>query len=415
MAWIHGTVRRLAAGALALAVGAAGLTGAAGAKELEELQAAERNTVEIFQRYGPSVVAIEVTVRGKRVDPFEGIPKDMIPPRFREFFESPHGMERPKQQGAGSGFVIDGEGHIVTNYHVVRSALQDGSAELREGATVELSFPGHEAVPARVVGANALYDLALLEPRDEGALPRGIEPLELADSDETLVGQKAIAIGNPFGLSSTVTAGIVSALGREVPGVGQLEIPMIQTDAAINPGNSGGPLLNSAGEVIGINTAILPGGGGLGGTRGSIGVGFAVPSNLLQESLDELKAGGLTDITSRARLGVMVTGLEGYPEVIRRRLNLPERGVMIVDVEPGSPAEEAGLEGASFEVNVQGRAMPADGDVILAVDGEPVEEPQQLQQRIFAHGAGETVTLTVSREGERREVVVELQEVPRGE
>ncbi len=415
MAWIHGTVRRLAAGALALAVGAAGLTaGAAGAKELDELQAGERNTVEVYQRYGPSVVAIEVAVRGEQVDPFEGIPKDMIPPRFREFFESPRGMERPKRQGAGSGFVIDGEGHIVTNYHVVRPALQEGSAELREGATVELSFPGQESVPAQVVGANALYDLALLKPRDEDALPEEVEPLELADSDETLVGQKAVAIGNPFGLSSTVTVGIVSALGREIPGVGQLEVPMIQTDAAINPGNSGGPLLNSDGEVIGINTAILPG-GGIGGTRGSIGVGFAVPSNLLQESLTELKAGGLTDITSRARLGVMVAGLGGYPEAIRRRLKLPERGVMVVDVESGSPAEEAGLEGASFEVNVQGRAMPADGDVILAVDGEPVEEPQQLQQRIFARDAGDTVTLTISREGERQEVEVELEEIPRTE
>ena len=403
-----------------LVLGAGALSAPAVAGDLGHLQPEERNTVEIFQEYGASVVAIEVSVRGERVSPLEGIPEDMIPPQFREFFERHWERRGPgetprREQGAGSGFVIDDDGHIVTNYHVIRSAVEEESVELRDGAEVKLSFPDHDAVPAEVVGANALYDLALLRPADDDAIPDEAGALPLADSDEVLVGQKTIAIGNPFGLSSTVTAGIVSGLGRDLPGVGQIEIPMIQTDAAINPGNSGGPLLNSAGEVIGVNTAIVPGGGGPVGRGGSVGVGFAVPSNLLQESLDELQEGGLTDLTSRARLGVMVAGLEGYPESIRQRLNLPERGVMVVDVESGSPAEEAGLTGASFEVNVDGRPMPADGDIITAVDGESVAEPRELQRLIFARSAGDTVRLTLLRDGDEREIDVELREVPRQE
>ncbi|ABM61500.1 S1C family serine protease [Halorhodospira halophila] len=385
------------------------------ADDLEHLQPDERNTVEIFQRYGPSVVAIEVEVRGERVDPFDRIPEGMLPREFREFFERRQQPreDSPRRQGAGSGFLVDDAGHIVTNYHVIRNALEEESVDLREGASLKLSFAEHEAVPARVVGANALYDLALLKPEDPDSIPDGAEPLPLADSDQTLVGQKTIAIGNPFGLSSTVTTGIVSGVGRDLPGIGQIEIPMIQTDAAINPGNSGGPLLNSAGEVIGVNTAIVPGGGGLTGRGGSVGVGFAVPSNLLQESLDEMEEGGLTDLTSRARLGVMVAGLQGYPEGVRERLNLPERGVMVVDVESGSPAEEAGLQGASFEVSVEGRAMPADGDVITHVNGEAVSEPRELQRLVFARRAGDAVTLTVLRDGEERKFEVELREVPR--
>ncbi len=372
----------------------------------------ERNTVEVFQRYGPSVVAINVTVRGEQVDPFQGFPEEMIPPRFREFFGFPERSPR-RRQGAGSGFVIDDAMHIVTNYHVVRTALRQDGTELLPQATVEVIFPGRDPIPARVVGANALYDLALLQPEDLGTVPDDVEPIPLADSDRVLVGQKAIAIGNPFGLHSTVTTGIVSALGRDLPGVGQLEIPMIQTDAAINPGNSGGPLLNSRGEVVGVNTAILPG-LGVGGQRGFIGIGFAVPSNLLRESLDDLVAGGLVDLTSRARLGVSVIGLGGYPEEVRRTLRLPEKGVMIVAVERGGPAEEAGLRGAGFRVDVDDQMLPAGGDVIVAVNGEEVADARTLQRMVFARKAGETVRLTVWRDGETRDVEVELREVPRG-
>ncbi len=376
-----------------------------------ELLEDERNTVEVFQRYGPSVVAINVTVRGEHVDPFQGFPEEMIPPRFREFFGFPE--RRPhRRQGAGSGFVIDDQAHIVTNYHVVKAALDSDGAELLPHATLEVVFPGRDPVPARVVGANALYDLALLQPKDPDVVPDDLEPIPLADSDQVLAGQKAIAIGNPFGLHSTVTTGIVSAVGRDLPGVGQLEIPMIQTDAAINPGNSGGPLLSSRGEVVGVNTAILPG-MGIGGQRGFIGVGFAVPSNLLRESLDDLLAGGLTDLTSRARLGVSVIALDAYPDDLLRTLRLPEWGVMIVRVEPGSPAEQVGLQGAEFRVDVDERMLPAGGDVIVAVDGEEITNARSLQRIVFARQAGETVQLTIWREGETRDIDVELREVPR--
>lgn len=390
------------------------VSGSAFADSLAELQPEERNTVEIFQRYGPSVVAIDVSVSGKRIDPFESIPDEMLPPHLREFFERhiPQGQQRqaPRREGAGSGFVIDDDGHIVTNYHVLRPALRENDTELRDGAEVKLSFPGHDAVEAEVVGANALYDLALLKPADSGAIPDDVEPIPIGNSEELMVGQKTIAIGNPFGLSSTVTSGIVSAVGRDIPGVGQLDIPMIQTDAAINPGNSGGPLLNSAGELVGINTAIIPGGGGMGGKRGFIGVGFAVPSKLLQESLGQLREGGLTDLSSRARLGVTIAGLDGYPAAIRERLNLPKRGAMVVEVEEGSPADEAGLRGASFQVSVQGRVLPADGDIILGVDGEQVEAPRELQRMIFsqARSAGDEVTLDILRRGKRMQIKVEL-------
>ncbi|WP_290653360.1 trypsin-like peptidase domain-containing protein [Aquisalimonas sp.] len=403
----------LAMGAMLALVGAGPL---AQADALDHLMEDERNTVEVFQRFGPSVVAISVTVRGERLDPFEGIPEGRIPPEFREFFRQfQREPQRPQpRQGAGSGFVIDDEEHIVTNYHVIRAALQDNSTELLPDAEIRVIFPGQDPVEAEVVGANALYDLALLRPTDATAVPDEARPLELADSDAVLAGQKAIAIGNPFGLRSTVTEGIVSGVGRDLPGVGEVEIPMIQTDAAINPGNSGGPLLSSQGEVIGINTAIVPG-GGLGGRPGFIGVGFAVPSNLLQESLDELRAGGLTDVTSRARLGVSVIGLQGYPDSARRGLGLPSEGVMIVSVEDGSPAEEAGLRGAQFQIQVAGQELPAGGDLIVALDGEAVTDATALQRLVFARQAGDTVTLTVWREGETRDVDVELREVPRGE
>ncbi len=370
----------------------------------------ERNTIEVFQRHGDSVVAISVTVRGNGVDPFEGIPEEMIPPWFRERWPEPE--PRPRH-GAGSGFVIDDDGHIVTNYHVVIGALREGTTDLRPEAEINVVFPGHEPLPARVVGANALYDLALLKLADPAAVPQEAGAVPLADSDELLVGQKAIAIGNPFGLRSTVTSGIVSGLGRDLPAVGQVAIPMIQTDAAINPGNSGGPLLNSRGEAIGVNAAIVPG-LGRAGQRGFIGVGFAIPSNLLRESLDELLAGGLTDLTSRARLGVSVIGLGAYPADLRRSLGLPDRGVMIASVEPESPADQAGLRGATFQVRVGDQTLPAGGDVIMTLDGEDTHDPATLQRLVFARRAGDVVTLGVLREGERREVEVTLREVPRG-
>ena len=367
----------------------------------------ERNTIDIVERHGRSVVGITVTVRGSRVDPFESIPEEMIPPWFRDVLPQP---ERFPRRGAGSGFVVDAENHIVTNYHVVKAALHEGTTETRPEAEIRVVFPGRDPQPSFVVGANALYDLALLRLEDSASAARDAAPIPLADSSEVSVGQKAIAIGNPFGLESTVTSGIVSGLGRDLPAIGQVAIPMIQTDAAINPGNSGGPLLNSQGEAVGINAAIVPG-LGVAGQRGFIGIGFAIPSNFLREGMDTLLAGGLTDLTSQARLGVSVISLAVLPDLVQRNLLIPERGVMIIAVEENSPAAEAGLRAAPFQVQVAGQSFPAGGDVIQAVNGTDTPDANTLQRLVFARRAGDVVTLTVWREGEVLHVETKLREI----
>ncbi|MFA5552660.1 MAG: trypsin-like peptidase domain-containing protein, partial [Trueperaceae bacterium] len=204
----------------------------------------ERNTVQIVADRGPSVVAINVEVRGNRVNPFEELERlfpNFLPPQFREQYLGPQ-----VQQSSGSGFVVAPD-ELVTNYHVIEGALDGASLELREGASIKVVFAGSsEEFDVRVVGANPDFDLALLELVDGNAIPASAVPLEIADSSTAQVGQKVVAIGNPFGLQSSVSQGIISAIGRELPSIGQIEIPMIQTDAAINPGNSGGPLLDSS-------------------------------------------------------------------------------------------------------------------------------------------------------------------------
>ncbi len=406
----------------ALVVGGLAITqGVAPINEPRALLEDERNTVEIVREFSPSVVAVNVMSPIRRGDPRFRLPFDFLPEDLRERIERlpdggfrfdfgwPFGPE-PRRRGSGSGFVIDEQGRLVTNYHVVQSALLPRSSELLEGAEISVSFPGvDEPVQVRVVGVNPSFDLALLEPLDDSQL-EGTSPLVLGDSDLVEVGQKAVAIGNPFGLTSTVTTGIVSAVGRTLPSVGQVPIPMIQTDAIVNPGNSGGPLLNSSGEVVGINTAIVPGRGG----TSFAGVGFAIPSNLLRWSLDELLAGGFTEVfETRPRIGITVRNLLSYPEAVRQSLHLPDEGVMVVEVQAGGPGESVGLRGASFTVNVDGQEFPAGGDAIIAVDGEPVQSASDLQEVLFAHEPGDTVTLAVVRDGEQIEISVTLEIVPR--
>ena len=440
-----------------LVVGGLAITqGVAPIDEPRALLEDERNTVEIVREFSPSVVAVNVMAPIRRGDfrfrpPFDFLPEDLrerlerlpdggfrilplpegesgedfsfedLPEDLRERLERlpdggfrfdfgwPFGPE-PRRRGSGSGFVIDEQDRLVTNYHVVQSALLPRSSELIEGAEISVSFPGvDEPVQVRVVGVNPSFDLALLEPLDDSQL-EGTSPLVLGDSDLVEVGQKAVAIGNPFGLASTVTTGIVSAVGRTLPSVGQVPIPMIQTDAIVNPGNSGGPLLNSSGEVVGINTAIVPGRGG----TSFAGVGFAIPSNLLRRSLDELLAGGFTEVfETRPRIGITVRNLLSYPEAVRQSLHLPDEGVMVVEVQAGGPGEAVGLRGASFTVNVDGQEFPAGGDAIIAVDGEPVQSASDLQGVLFAHEPGDTVTLAVVRDGEQIEISVTLEIVPR--
>ena len=389
--------------------GGAQETSDAAQQEQADLLANERNTIDIIDTYGPSVVAITVRVEGRVTNPLEGIPEDQLPPFLREFLPQFEQRQGP-QQGSGSGFVVDADGSIVTNYHVVQQALQESGTELREGAELTVTFPENGTHPARVVGVNALYDLALLELEDPADLPGGVTPIPLTENDP-LVGQKAIAIGNPFGFESTVTTGIVSAIGRNLPGVGEVAVPLVQTDAAINPGNSGGPLLDSQGRLIGINTAIIPNIGAM-GQRGSLGIGFAVPSSTLAGTLDELRAGGYISIETRPRLGLTYRDVRAYPPEVRSRLNLPDQGAGVLSVEPGGAAAEAGIQGSEFAIQVNGTTLEVPGDIIVAVNGEPLDTGDQLQQRIFALDEGDPVTLTILRDGEEMEVELELAVVP---
>ncbi len=388
---------------------------AQGALDLDErgaLLADERNTIDIVERYGPSVVAVNVTVRGEPVDPFAPF-RDSLPPQFRDFFRLPDAPQTPQlRQGSGSGFVVDGLGRIVTNFHVVTAALEPGGVTLREGASIEVVFPARdEPIAVRVVGANPDYDLALLEALEPADLP-DVPAIELAHGG-VRVGQKVVAIGNPFGLQSTVTTGIVSAVGRQFESIGRIEIEMIQTDAAINPGNSGGPLLDSSGRLIGINTAIVPG-VGADGRRGSLGIGFAVPAQLLDEALPLLEAGGLSGLAAaaqdpdRPRLGVTIISADAFPASVREALALPEQGLVIRQVDPDGAAADAGISGPTFFATVEGREYPAGGDVVLSADGQAVVRAEDLQRIVFAKGAGDVVRLELWRNGATREVDVVL-------
>jgi serine protease Do len=407
----------------------------AATQEATALTEYEQNTINVIERYGPSVVSIEVSAQV--AVPGGGNPNVQIPegldelleqfPQFRDFLEQqseqfgapgtpetpPQTPRVPPQQGTGSGFVIDDAGRIITNYHVVRSALQEGSVELTPGSEITVSFPDStESFPVRVIGANDFYDLALLELENPDSAPEAVQPIPIADSDALQIGQKAIAIGNPFGFEFSVTTGVVSGVSRSLPGFGDVDVPLVQTDAAINPGNSGGPLLNSAGEVVGVNTAIIPGTGGGFGQAGNIGLGFAVPSNILRDTLPQLEQGGLTTLQSRARLGIQILSVTDLPDEVRGSLNLPRQGVLVQEVEAGSPAEEAGLRGAQFEIMYQDTPIPVGGDVITAVNGQPVTTTGELQRAILSRGEGETVEVTYVRDGEEQTVEVTLAVVP---
>ncbi len=424
------------------------------------LLAYEQNTVEIAKLYGPSVVAVNASGNWReRIEDFEfdlelddfdfEIPlpflkensegnrrfsfrwqgeddeEDLtleLPPeledRLRERLPENFSLNVPDgvvdlvmledilPESQGSGFLIDDQ-HILTNYHVVRSALVKGELELKEYATITVRFPGSdEDLAVDVIGIHSDYDLALLQIKKPEDIPENVVFLSLGDSDSLLVGQKTIAIGNPFGLSATVTTGVVSAIDRLVP-LEKKGIPMIQTDAAINLGSSGGPLLNSKGEVVGINTAVLQGRFPLLGGKSS--VGFAVPSNVIAEVLPSLRGGSIISDSTDAhfKLGIRVRNLEDYPEAIRQTLRLPESGVIVIEVAKGSPAEAAGLMGTQFSTRVKDERFELGGDVILEADGEGVASVSELQEKIFAKEASDVVELKLWRNGEELVITVE--------
>ena len=378
----------------------------------------ETNTIDIVKTYGPSVVSVNVSIPAQPATGLQGGQGQLqIPPQFRQFFQQFGGQfgqpGQPAEQGAGSGFVVDQQGQLMTNFHVVKDALKANSTALKRGAKLTVTFTGSKAdLPVKVIGVNPSYDLALLELTNPNDLPKGVQPIGIADSNSAQVGQKVVAIGNPFGLESTVTTGIISAIGRDFTSVGQFNFPVIQTDAPINPGNSGGPLLDSQGQLVGINAAILPG-QGPDGQGAFLGIGFAIPGNVVSQNLASLEKGGFTDVySSKARLGVQVQDVSSYPGGLRNSLGLPAAGELVVSVEPGSPAAKAGLRGSQFTVNVDGQQLPAGGDVIVSVDGQKLSDSQTLQNVVFSKKAGDTVELGIVRGGKEQTLTVRLEVVP---
>jgi putative serine protease PepD len=290
------------------------------------------------------------------------------------------------QQAQGSGFVYDAQGHIVTNEHVV-----DGAD------SISVKFSNGGSYKATLVGSDASTDLAVLKVDAPTSL---LTPLTLADSSNVAVGDSVVAIGSPFGLEGSITAGIVSALHRQMTAPNNFTInDSIQTDAAINHGNSGGPLLNAQGRVIGITSQIESDSGG------NDGVGFAVPSNTVRSVVSQLLSSGTVE---HAYLGV---GVDTIPGSAAKRLG-EAAGVAITEVRSTTPARRAGLRAATGSRTVDGVTYPTGGDVVTAIDGKRVTTAAQLQSAIDAHSPGDTVALTIARGGNTRTVKVTLANRP---
>jgi Do/DeqQ family serine protease len=292
-------------------------------------------------------------------------------PFFRHFFQVPPGAEMQKRrtQSAGSGVIIDAaNGTVITNHHVVQGA-NEISVGLQDGRTFK----------AKLIGSDPEVDIAVLK-----IDPVRLTALKLNDSETTEVGDFVIAIGNPFGLGQTVTTGVVSALGRKGLGIEGYE-NFIQTDASINPGNSGGALVNFKGELIGINTAIIAPGGG------NVGIGFAIPVKMVKNSADQILKYGAV---KRGQLGVVIQDLT--PDLAQAfNISESQRGVVIAQVQPGSAAAKAGLQA---------------GDIAVSIDAKPVENAAELRNEIGSRRIGETIKMTVLRDGKSRSVDVKIGE-----
>jgi S1-C subfamily serine protease len=321
---------------------------------------------EIYDRAAPGVVQVTVSA----ADPFSG---------------------QESQRGLGSGFVIDKAGHIVTNFHVVEGADR-----------VAVNFSGDDRVEARVVGTDPSTDIAVLQ---IDAPARALSYLPLGNSDTVRVGDPVVAIGNPFGLERSASAGIVSALQRELRSPSGFTIDrVIQTDAPINQGNSGGPLLDARGHVIGVNSAIFSPSGG------NVGIGFAIPINTVRDVVAELIDKGRVD---HAWLGV---SMQTVDKELAETFRLPvDRGALVTDVAPGSPADEAGLEGGDTRVVVNGETFVLGGDIITRVDGKTVGSADELGDEVAEKEPGEEIELELRRDDDETErVTVELGRRPVG-
>jgi len=364
-----------------------------------EVVAALEGTLElIYDQVNPSVVNIRVVQKEEVTAPtFPEVPGMPFP-----FFEPPATPQEPQEfyrQGAGSGFVWDKEGHIVTNNHVVADADK-----------ISVTFYDGTTVSGEVVGTDPDSDLAVVKvdaPADR------LQPVQVADSTQVKIGQLAVAIGNPFALEGTMTVGFVSALGRLLPVESQIgqgpgySIPdVIQTDAPINPGNSGGVLVDDQGQVIGVTSAIISPVGA------SAGIGFAIPSTIVGKVVPVLIKSGHYE---HAWLGV--SGISLNPDLAdAMKLKSDQRGALVVDVVPGGPADEAGLHGSDRQVKIEGQDVRVGGDVIVAIDGQAVKEfDDVVAYLVRATEVGQKVSLTVLRDGKEETIPVTLAARPKSE
>jgi Do/DeqQ family serine protease len=334
----------------------------AGAPIPEALGGAVPTLAPMLARITPGVVNIAVLGRVKEQNPL------LQDPFFRRFFNLPQSerSEERETQATGSGVIVDAaRGYVLTNGHVVENATR-----------IDVTTKDNRRFPARLIGRDADTDIAVLQ-----IAPQNLTAVPMGNSDALQVGDFVLAIGNPFGLGQTVTSGIVSALGRSGLGIEGYE-DFIQTDASINPGNSGGPLVNLAGQCVGINTAILAPGGG------NIGIGFAVPINMARRVMEQLIRYGEV---KRGRIGVAIQDMT--PDLAQGLQTTHTTGAVIARVDPGSPAERAGLQR---------------GDLVLAVNGQPVRSGTELRNIIGLTQIGREVALTVDRRGAERTLEVRV-------
>ncbi len=314
---------------------------------LDSLLPDERNTVELFQKSSPKVVYVH---------------------RLAKVINSSY-QKSHVSDGAGSGIIWDDKGHIVTNYHVIKGA---------DDLAVTI---GRMTVPVKIIGTEPRKDIAVLEIKAPQALAslKDYKPFEIVHLNDLMVGQKAVAIGNPFGLDHSLSTGVISALGRQVPGIGGVTIRnMIQTDTPINPGNSGGPLLNSAGQLIGMNTMIYSRSGA------SNGIGFAVPADDIEKVVSQ--------IIKHGRVILSGFGIQRVEPNVAHKLGV-NKGILIADVVPHTPAAKAGLRGTYRDA--WGRIVL--GDVIVAINAHPVADYDALYNLLTEIKVGEVVTVTIQR------------------
>jgi putative serine protease PepD len=351
-------------------------TSAARGQALAPARATGLSVHEIFERTASGVVRVNATTNSTAFAP-RVAPSDQLP-------------RIPPSSALGSGFVIDKAGHIVTNYHVVEGADE-----------VTVSFSNRDAVNAEIVGTDPSTDIAVLR---VDASASALTPLPLGNSDNVAVGDPVVAIGNPFGLDRTVTSGIVSAVQRLITAPNRFTIDhVIQTDAAINHGNSGGPLLNSRGQVIGVNSKIETGDT----STGNVGVGFSVPSNTVKDVVAQILRTGRVD---HAYLGI--SGQAVTADVADKYNLAAKQGVLVESVTSDSGADKAGLKAGNTRVVVAGETFVLGGDIIVSFDGEKISSIEQLREAVAAHKPGDKVRVVIYRDASKTSVTVTLGRQP---